>query len=127
MIPHDPFGRSRPSLDAETLEQRVLRLIEAAQALRAGRTLDPATAGWLADGLERFLYAGEPFDKSLGLRARRGSHRTAHAIADVKYASSVMRAGRSGLRQHAGDEQHSFPPPAKRRAADPRTDFSASS
>lgn len=77
---HDPFGRARLPPSAASLQDRVEALLEAREALQDGRPLDPATARWLADGLQRFLFAGEPLDRALGLRARRGSHRTPQSL-----------------------------------------------
>ena len=56
-------------------------LLEVVEALEAGRPPDPATARWLVAGARSFLFERVPLDRALGLRARRGSHRTPQAVA----------------------------------------------
>lgn len=64
-----------------SLEHRVFALLLAAEQLRAGSAPDRATALLLAGAIEAYLLGGEPLDKALGLRARRGSHRTPQSVA----------------------------------------------
>lgn len=88
----DPFGRSRVTARDEPLEQRVMRFLAVIEALRAGQALERATATLLADALEKFLLHGIELDKALGLRARRGSHRTPQALIGDERQAGTKRA-----------------------------------
>lgn len=66
-----------------TLEQRVFSLLLAAETLRASGQVEAETARLLADAIEAHLFDGEPLDRALGIRAPRGSHRTARSVAAV--------------------------------------------
>ncbi|MCC6202823.1 MAG: hypothetical protein IT494_07440 [Gammaproteobacteria bacterium] len=64
-----------------SLEERVFQLLLAAEQLRKGELPEPQVRQLLAGAVEDFLLRKTPLDKALGLRTRRGSHRTAWAVA----------------------------------------------
>jgi hypothetical protein len=96
MSQHDPFGRSDLPPAAASLQDRVQALLEVVEALERGRQVDPVTARWLATGAKRFLFERVPLDVALGLRARRGSHRTPQRlIADEGQPGEPLARSRS--------------------------------
>lgn len=82
---HDPFGRSAipASIDELRLEltreESVRRLLKVAQRLTQSADVDDAQVG---TGLLDWLADGGDLRKRLGVGGRRGSHRTARAIAN---------------------------------------------
>ena len=75
-LPADPFGRSRLPASALDREARVRLLAQARDALDAGQPIPQDAARLLARALATVFDDGGSLDAALGLRPRRGSHRT---------------------------------------------------
>lgn len=65
-----------------SLERRVFDLLLLAENLRTGGQPDQRVANLVADAIEAHLLRKTPLDSALGIRAKRGSHRTAQAVAE---------------------------------------------